>query len=87
MTDSPNGAEIVGRPHANPSFRKQVARLRPALWFILAFGAVYLLPVWTGIGQSAEDALIVGREVSHARAVATRAPLQANGQLVASTSS
>jgi membrane-associated phospholipid phosphatase len=62
VTDSPNGAEIVGRPHANPSFRKQVARLRPVLGLLVVFAAVYLLAIWTGIGQSAEDALIVGRE-------------------------
>jgi len=31
------------------------------LWFFVVFAAVYLLAVWTGIGQSAENALIVGR--------------------------
>jgi membrane-associated phospholipid phosphatase len=61
VTDSPNGAEVVGRQHANPSFRKMVARLRPGLWFFVMFAVVYLLAVWTGIGQSAENALIVGR--------------------------
>jgi membrane-associated phospholipid phosphatase len=61
VTDSPNGADVVGRQHANPSFRTPLARLRPVLWFLVAFVAVYLLAVWTGIGQSAENALIVGR--------------------------
>lgn len=61
MTDSPDGAEVVGRQHANSSSRKQVARLRPGLGFFVVFVAVYLLAVWTGIGQAAENALIVGR--------------------------
>ena len=61
MAGSPDGAEVVGRKSANPSFRKQVAPLRPVLGFVVGFAAVYLLAVWTGIGQSAENALIVGR--------------------------
>jgi membrane-associated phospholipid phosphatase len=61
MTDSSNGAEVVGCRHTNPSLRKHDARQRPGLWFFVAFAAVYLLAVWTGIGQSAENALIVGR--------------------------
>ena len=40
---------------------KQLLRLRPGLRFVLAFAAVYFLAVCTGIGQSAENALIVGR--------------------------
>jgi CDP-diglyceride synthetase len=61
VAGSPDGAEVVGRKSANPSFRKQVAPLRPVLGFVVGFAAVYLLAVWTGIGQSAENALIVGR--------------------------
>ena len=61
MTLSPGGAEGAGRQHANPSVRTRVARLVLVVWFVVAFGAVYVLAVWTGIGQSAENALIVGR--------------------------
>jgi membrane-associated phospholipid phosphatase len=61
VADSRDGAEVVGRQHANPSFRKHVARLRPVVGFLAAFVAIYLLAVWTGTGQWAENALIVGR--------------------------
>jgi membrane-associated phospholipid phosphatase len=61
VTDSPDSAEVAGRQHANASFRKLAARLRPGLWFLVMFAVVYLLAVWTGIGQSAENALIAGR--------------------------
>ena len=61
MTDSPDGADVADRRTANPSFRKRFVRLRPVLGFLAAFVAVYLLAVGTGIGQSAENALIVGQ--------------------------
>jgi membrane-associated phospholipid phosphatase len=60
VTDSRGGAEAVGRQQASPPFRKQAAPLRPVLGFLAACAAVYLLAVCTGIGQSTENALIVG---------------------------
>jgi membrane-associated phospholipid phosphatase len=61
VADSRDDAEAVGRQQANPSFRKQVVRLRQVVGFLAAFLAVYLLAVCTPIGQRAENALIVGR--------------------------
>ena len=61
MTDSFRGAGVVGRLHAIRSLRNQVARVRPTWWFLVVFAAVYVLAVWTRFGQSAENALIVGR--------------------------
>ncbi len=50
-------------PHSvrrSASFRRRVPRLKPALWFLLAFAAVYGLAVCTAIGQSTENALVAG---------------------------
>jgi hypothetical protein len=44
-----------------PLIRPRPAWPRRAGWFLAAFAAVYVLAVWTAVGQAAENALVVAR--------------------------